>query len=118
VRFAVIDAKRADYPITVLCRALGVSRSGHYAWVGRPPPRRAVEDRRLAILVREAHEAQPSGLASVVPFCSSSVNDGQAREVSDGDEQVRGSTEGSSDSQASGGRQEGSGDPQAEGGRA
>jgi transposase InsO family protein len=56
VRFAVIDAKRADYPITVLCRALGVSRPGYYAWVGRPPSRRAVEDRRLAVLVREAHE--------------------------------------------------------------
>ncbi len=56
MRFAIIDAKRADYPITVLCRALGVSRPGYYAWVGRPPSRRAVEDRRLAILVREAHE--------------------------------------------------------------
>jgi transposase InsO family protein len=56
VRFAIIDAKRADYPITVLCRALGVSRPGYYAWVGRPPSRRAVEDRRLAVLVREAHE--------------------------------------------------------------
>ena len=56
MRFAVIDAKRADYPLTVLCHALGVSRPGYYAWVGRPPSRRAVEDRRLAILVREAHE--------------------------------------------------------------
>jgi transposase InsO family protein len=56
VRFAIIDAKRADYPITVLCRALGVSRGGYYASVGRPLSRRAVEDRRLAILVREAHE--------------------------------------------------------------
>ena len=56
MRFAVIDAKRADFPITVLCRALGVSRPGYYAWVGRPPSSRAVEDGRLAILVREAHE--------------------------------------------------------------
>ncbi|HEX9050283.1 MAG TPA: IS3 family transposase [Anaeromyxobacter sp.] len=56
MRFAVIDAKRADYPITVLCRALGVSRAGYYASVGRPPSAREVEDRRLAILVRESHE--------------------------------------------------------------
>jgi hypothetical protein len=56
VRFALIDARRAEYPITVLCRALGVSRAGYYASVGRPPSARAVEDRRLAILIRESHE--------------------------------------------------------------
>lgn len=56
MRFAAIDAKRAEYPITVLCRALNVSRPGYYAWVGRPPSARAMEDRRLAVLVREAHE--------------------------------------------------------------
>jgi transposase InsO family protein len=56
VKFAIIDAKRAAYPITVLCRALGVSRAGYYASVGRPVSRRVVEDRRLAILVRAAHE--------------------------------------------------------------
>ena len=56
MRFAIIDAKRADYPITVLCRALGVSRAGYYASICRPLSRRAIEDRRLAILVRAAHE--------------------------------------------------------------
>jgi transposase InsO family protein len=56
VRFALIDAKRAEYPITVLCRAFAVSRAGYYASVGRPPSARAIEDRRLAVLVRAAHE--------------------------------------------------------------
>jgi len=56
VKFAFLDAKRASYPITVLCRAFGVSRGGYYASVGRRPSARAVTDRRLAILVREAHE--------------------------------------------------------------
>jgi len=56
MRFALIDAKRADYPITVLCRVLDVSRAGYYASVGRPPSAREVEDQRLAILVRESHE--------------------------------------------------------------
>jgi putative transposase len=56
VRFALIDAKRADYPITVLCRALGVSRAGYYASVDRPPSPHVVEDQRLAVLVREAYE--------------------------------------------------------------
>jgi len=56
VRFAFIAAKMAEFPITVLCRALEVSRAGFYASIGRPPSARALEDRRLAVLVREAHE--------------------------------------------------------------
>jgi transposase-like protein len=32
------------------------SRAGFYAWCGRPPSKRAVEDVRLTVLVREAHE--------------------------------------------------------------
>jgi putative transposase len=56
VRFSIIDANRADWPITVLCRALGVSRAGYYASLSRPLSTRAVEVRRLAVLVREAHK--------------------------------------------------------------
>lgn len=33
--YQVIQAQAASYPIQVLCRALGVSRSGYYAWAGR-----------------------------------------------------------------------------------
>jgi putative transposase len=56
VRFSFIDAEKAQYPITMLCRVLKVSRAGFYAWFGRPPSPRAVEDARLTVLVREAHE--------------------------------------------------------------
>jgi len=56
VKFAFIAAKMAEFPITVLCRMLKVSRAGFYAFVDRPPPARAVEDKKLAVLVREAHE--------------------------------------------------------------
>jgi putative transposase len=56
VKFAFIDAKRTEFPITVLCRALRVSRAGYYASVGRPASAHAATDRRLAVLVREAHE--------------------------------------------------------------
>ena len=35
---------------------LRVSRSGYYAWVGRPPSAHAMEDQRLAVLVRDVHE--------------------------------------------------------------
>jgi putative transposase len=56
VKFAVVDAKKADYPVAALCRALDVSRAGFYAWRARPESSRAVEDRRLRVLIREAHE--------------------------------------------------------------
>jgi transposase InsO family protein len=56
VKFPFIDAEKAHYPITMLCRVLRVSRAGFYAWFGRPPSARAVEDARLTVLVREAHK--------------------------------------------------------------
>jgi transposase InsO family protein len=56
VKFAFIAARMAEFPITVLCRMLEVSRAGFYASVGRPQPPRVVEDEKLAVLVREAHE--------------------------------------------------------------
>ena len=30
--FEFIDAEKAMYPIVMLCRVLGVSRSGYYRW--------------------------------------------------------------------------------------
>jgi putative transposase len=56
VKFAFIHAERAGYPVTVLSRTLGVSRGGFYAWLARPESRRSAEDRRLAVLVRAAHD--------------------------------------------------------------
>ncbi len=56
MKFAFIDAEKAFHRITKLCRLLEVSRAGFYAWCGRAPSARAVEDARLAILIREAHE--------------------------------------------------------------
>jgi putative transposase len=56
VKFAFIDAEKALHRITKLCRLLKVSRAGFYAWIGRAPSARAVEDARLTVLIREAHE--------------------------------------------------------------
>ena len=55
--YAFIRERVADFPIRVMCEALGVSRSGYYAWTGRPESRRATEDRALAAEVRASHEA-------------------------------------------------------------
>jgi putative transposase len=56
VKFALVDAEKAEYPIAEMCAWLGVSRSGFYSWQARPESAHAVEDRRLAVLVRAAHE--------------------------------------------------------------
>ena len=56
VKFAVIDAEKAHFPLARMCGWAKVSRSGYYAWRGRPESAHAGEDRRLAVLVRAAHE--------------------------------------------------------------
>lgn len=56
MRFALVAAEKAHHPVRKLCRYLGVSSSGFYAWLGRGPSKRARRDERLRVLVREAHE--------------------------------------------------------------
>ena len=46
---------QAAFPVATMCRLLGVSRSGYYAWVRRPPSERAVRDAQLTEAVRESH---------------------------------------------------------------
>ncbi len=57
MKFAWIQAEKATYPLTKLCRWLDVTRSGFYAWRARPESTHAREDRRLAVLVRASFEA-------------------------------------------------------------
>lgn len=48
-------AEKAHYPVTVLCRCLQVSKSGFYAWCGRPMSSKAHRDVTLTSLVRASH---------------------------------------------------------------
>jgi putative transposase len=54
---AFIRGHVAAFPVQVMCEVLGVSRSGYYAWAGRPESARAAADRDLAAQIRVAHEA-------------------------------------------------------------
>ena len=57
MRFAFIAVEKARHPLTLLCRCLGVTRSGFYAWASRPPAARAQQDQRLRVLVRASFAA-------------------------------------------------------------
>ena len=45
-----------QYSVKKMARDLGVSRSGYYAWVGRKPSRREIQDRELLRLIVEIFE--------------------------------------------------------------
>ena len=49
MKYAWIKARRPHYPVGRLCRLLGVSRSGFYAWGQREPSARSRADARLAV---------------------------------------------------------------------
>jgi putative transposase len=53
--FRFIGAEKANHSVSLMCRLLGVSRSGFHAWECRPPSARAVEDARLVALIRDSH---------------------------------------------------------------
>ncbi len=54
--FGFIAARKAEHSVSIMCRVLGVSRSGFHAWQKRPPSPRAREDGRLLERIREIHE--------------------------------------------------------------
>jgi putative transposase len=56
VKYGRIKEWRTEYPVSVLCRFLGVSESGYHAWVTRPPSARSCEDVRLAVEIQSAHQ--------------------------------------------------------------
>jgi transposase InsO family protein len=57
VRYRFIDAEKASYPVRLLFRCLGVSRSGFYAWRDRAPSDRSREDARLKVKIKAFHTA-------------------------------------------------------------
>jgi putative transposase len=67
VRHHFIEAERATYPVTMLCRVVQVSRSGFYTWQRRPPSARVLETRQLDVAIKAVFVAsrQRSGSPKV-----------------------------------------------------
>jgi putative transposase len=55
--YRFVDEEKAAFPIATMCRVLGVSPSGYWAWSKRPPSRRARADAILAARISEIHAA-------------------------------------------------------------
>ncbi len=54
MKFGFMAKHRGVWPVHLMCEALGVSRSGFYAWLTRPRSRRSVEDEALGERVRQS----------------------------------------------------------------
>ena len=54
--FRFVELERATFPVTTMCRVLGVSPSGFWAWSSRAPSVRARSDAGLTALIRRIHE--------------------------------------------------------------
>lgn len=51
-----MKANQAEFPVATMCRVLEVSTSGYYAWLKRPPSKRAMQDIWLTERIETVHE--------------------------------------------------------------
>jgi putative transposase len=51
----LIEAEKANFPVSLMCRQLSVSRAGYYAWRIRPPSARDRADTELVGVIKAVH---------------------------------------------------------------
>src|SRR5262249_25649487 len=54
--YRIISAEKASFPVSVMCDALQVSRSGYHGWERQAPSDRALSDAWLTEKIKEIHE--------------------------------------------------------------
>ena len=54
--YRLVEAEKAHHAVSRLCRVLGVSRAGFYAWTRRPPSARTVADQALTEQIRQLYQ--------------------------------------------------------------
>jgi putative transposase len=59
-----VNANQADLPVRTMCRMLGVSHSGFYAWKERAPSAWAIDDAVLTERIRIIHAASDDNYGS------------------------------------------------------
>jgi putative transposase len=53
--YRLIEVEKAHHGVSLLCRVLGGSRAGYYAWAGRAARPRASQDAELLGVIRQVH---------------------------------------------------------------
>ncbi len=51
-----MKTNQAEYPVRAICRVLGLSPSGYYAWLKRPLSARAKRDAELVVKIKKAYD--------------------------------------------------------------
>jgi putative transposase len=57
MKFRLVEDQRETFPVRVMCRVLGVSPAGYYAWRARPESPRKAANRALLAEIRRVHMA-------------------------------------------------------------
>jgi putative transposase len=85
-RYRFIAAEKATYPVSLLCRVLGVSRASFYAWQDRGPSVRAQADQQLLKQISKIHRASRGtyGAHACMPSSATTTGCGPAASGSPG----------------------------------
>jgi putative transposase len=70
VKYALIHSQLGNFRLRLMCRVLGVSASGFYAWSKRAPSERSKQDRALLVEIESCHKASRKSYGSPRVFRS------------------------------------------------
>ena len=69
-KYEYIKARKEKHDVRMMCRLLGVARSGFYAWLRKPESNREIEDKRLLRLIRASFEGSQGVYGAPRVCCS------------------------------------------------